>query len=136
MITSRPDPGRRAVITGLGVIAPNGVGTDAWWAATTGGRSGIGPISRFDASRYATRYAGEVADFEASDHLERRLIVQTDRWTWMGLAAAEMALGDAAFDPGEHDPFATSVITASSSGGNEFGQLEIQKLWSLSLIHI
>ena len=130
MITSRPDPGRRAVITGLGVIAPNGVGTDAWWAATTGGRSGIGPISRFDASRYATRYAGEVADFEATDHLERRLIVQTDRWTWMGLAAAEMALRDAAFDPGEHDPFATSVITASSSGGNEFGQLEIQKLWS------
>jgi 3-oxoacyl-(acyl-carrier-protein) synthase len=129
VITSLPDLERRAVVTGLGVIAPNGVGTRAWWSATTRGRSGIREILRFDASRYATRFAGEVVGFEASEHLERRLMVQTDRWTWMGLAAAEMALEDAAFEPGEHDPFAMSVITASSSGGNEFGQVEIQKLW-------
>jgi 3-oxoacyl-(acyl-carrier-protein) synthase len=130
VITTLPDPERRAVVTGLGVVAPTGVGTDAWWTATTRGRSGIRAISRFDASRYATRFAGEVDGFEASEFLERRLMVQTDRWTWMGLAAAEMALQDASFDPGEHDPFAMSVITASSSGGNEFGQVEIQKLWA------
>src|SRR5262245_2794862 len=101
MITSLPDARRRAVITGLGVIAPTGVGTSDWWAATLRGENGIRAISRFDASRYATRFAGEVRAFEASDHIERRLAVQTDRWTWMGLAATEMAFADAAFDPAE-----------------------------------
>jgi minimal PKS chain-length factor (CLF/KS beta) len=129
VITSLPQSERRAVITGLGVIAPTGIGTDAWWSATIRGQSGIGEITRFDASRYATRFAGEVDGFDATEHIDRRLVVQTDRWTWMGLAAAEMALKDAAFDPAEHDPATMSVITASSSGGNEFGQVEIQKLW-------
>jgi 3-oxoacyl-(acyl-carrier-protein) synthase len=119
----------RAVVTGLGVVAPNGTGTDAWWRATCAGTSGIGPITRFDPSRYATRHAGEVRDFDPEDHLERRLMVQTDRWTWMGLAATRMALDDAALDPAAHDPYDLGVVTASSSGGNEFGQVEIQNLW-------
>src|SRR5205085_4741759 len=63
-------------------------------------------------------------------YIPRRLAVQTDRWTWMSLAAAEMALADASLDPGARDPYSISVITASSSGGNEFGQAEIQNLWS------
>lgn len=124
-----PDPDRRAVITGIGVVAPNGIGTEPWWDATVRGESGIREISRFDASRYATRFAGEVPAFEASDYIPRRLAVQTDRWTWMSLAAAEMALADASLDPGARDPYSMSVITASSSGGNEFGQAEIQNLW-------
>jgi 3-oxoacyl-(acyl-carrier-protein) synthase len=130
MITTLPNHERRAVVTGVGVIAPTGVGTAPYWSATKLGRSGIGAISRFDATPYSTQFAGEVLDFEATDHMERRLTVQTDRWTWMGLAAAQMAFDDAAFDPAEHDPLAMSVITASSSGGVEFGQVEIQKLWA------
>lgn len=129
MITSLPDRSRRSVVTGIGVVAPTGIGTEPWWSATLRGEPGIGAITRFDASRYATRHAGEVAGFDASDHIERRLALQTDRWTWMGLAAAEMAFADAGFVPAEHDPYAMAVITASSSGGNEFGQVEIQKLW-------
>ena len=104
MITSLPDRDRRAVITGLGVVAPNGVGSEAWWAATLQGRGAIAPITRFDASRYATRHAGEVLHFDAEQHIERRLMVQTDRWTWMGLAAAELAFQDAAFDPAATRP--------------------------------
>ncbi len=130
MITSTPRRDRRAVITGVGVVAPNGIGTEAWWSATTAGTSGIDRITRFDASRYATQFAGEVVDFEAIDFIERRLKIQTDRWTWMGLAATGMALDDASFRPAEHDPYSMGVITASSSGGNEFGQVEIQALWS------
>jgi 3-oxoacyl-(acyl-carrier-protein) synthase len=129
VITSLPDPARRAVVTGIGVVAPNGIGTDAWWKATLAGESGIGPISRFDASGYPVRLAGEVAGFDAEDWIERRLIVQTDHWTHMALAATQMALEDAAIDPSEEDPWSMSVITASSSGGNEFGQKEIQALW-------
>jgi minimal PKS chain-length factor (CLF/KS beta) len=126
----------RTVVTGLGVVAPNGIGTDAWWRATCAGTSGIRRISRFDPSRYATRFAGEVVDFEPTDFLERRLMVQCDRWTWMGLAATQMALEDAAIDPAAHDPYSMSVITASCSGGNEFGQAEIEKLWARGPGHV
>jgi 3-oxoacyl-(acyl-carrier-protein) synthase len=129
VITTLPSTDRRAVITGLGVIAPNGVTTDAWWDATLKGTSGIGRIQRFDPSQYTTQLAGEVLDYDPNEFVPRRLQVQTDRWTWMALSAAEMALRDASFDPTEHDPYSMSVITASSSGGNEFGQREIQSLW-------
>jgi 3-oxoacyl-(acyl-carrier-protein) synthase len=136
MITSLPDRSQRAVFTGIGVIAPTGIGTEAWWAATLRGEPGIGAITRFDASAYAVGHAGEVTDFDASDHIPRRLALQTDRWTWMGLAAAEMAFADAAFVPADHDPYAMAVVTASSSGGNEFGQVEIQKLWGKGPDHV
>ncbi len=126
----------RAVVTGLGVVAPNGIGTEAWWEATKSGTSGIGRITRFDPSKYATQLAGEVDGFDPADYIDQRLIVQTDRWTWMALAAAQMALDDASFDPASHDPYRMSVITASSSGGNEFGQNEIQNLWGKGPIFV
>lgn len=127
--TMTPDASRRAVITGVGVVAPTGTGTDKWWQATTSGQSGIARITRFDPSKYATQLAGEVDDFSAGDWIERRLQVQTDRWTHMALAATQMALEDARFDPSQFGQMSTSAITASSSGGNEFGQKEIQALW-------
>jgi len=128
--TTLPEAGRTAVITGLGVVAPNGVGTEEWWKATCAGESGLDRIKRFDPSRYSTQVAGEVDDFEPGDWLDRRLMVQTDRWTWMAIAATKMAYDDASFDPSEHEPYTMSVITASSSGGNEFGQKEIEALWA------
>ena len=76
-----------------------------------------------------TQLAGEVAGFDVDDYIEQRLQVQTDRWTHMALAATQMAFDDADFEPVEQDPYSMSVITASSSGGNEFGQREIQALW-------
>jgi minimal PKS chain-length factor (CLF/KS beta) len=130
MTTTIPSPDRRSVITGIGVVAPNGIGTEEWWKATRAGKTGIGPITHFDPSRYATKLAGQVDGFDPADYFDRRLQVQTDRWTWMALAATEKALADASFDPAEHDPYSMSVITASSSGGNEFGQHEIESLWA------
>ena len=121
----------RAVITGLGVVAPNGIGAAAYWDNIRKGLSGIRKIDRFDASKYATRVAGTVEGFEATDYIDKRLIVQTDNWTWMALAGAKLAMEDAGFEPAEHpDPDRMSVVTASSSGGNEFGQREIQSLWA------
>lgn len=127
--TSIPDPNRESVITGLGVVAPNGIGTEAWWKATRAGKSGIARIKRFDPDKYSVQLAGEVDDFNADDFIARRLQVQTDRWTHMALAATQMAFEDAEFDPSHFDEWSTSAITASSSGGNEFGQKEIQALW-------
>jgi len=124
------------VITGLGVVAPNGLDAESYWKATQAGVSGIRRISRFDPSPYATQVAGEVDGFQAGDYIPQQLIVQTDRWTWMALAATQMAMKDAAFDPAREDPYKMSVVTASSSGGNEFGQKEIQSLWGKGPIFV
>jgi len=134
--TSIPNPERRAVITGIGVVAPNGIGNDAWWEATRAGTSGIGRISHFDPSQYPAQLAGEVKGFEASEYIDQRMIVQTDRWTHMALAATQLALADADFDPEGKDPYRMSVITASGSGGNEFGQKEIENLWGKGPIFV
>src|SRR5215211_3814075 len=107
---SLPSMERRVVLTGVGVVAPTGVGREAWWEATRAGKGAIDRITHFDPSRYPTQLAGEVRDFDAESYIERRLMVQTDRWTWMALAATEMALEDADFDPSERDPYSMSVI--------------------------
>jgi len=120
----------RTVITGLGVVAPNGIGAATYWANTQKGANGIRKIDRFDVSKYATQVAGTVEGFDATEYIDKRLMVQTDNWTWMALAGAKLAMEDAGFDAGSQEPDRMSVITASSSGGNEFGQREIQSLWA------
>lgn len=120
----------RAVVTGLGVVAPTGIGVAAHWRATLAGELRVRPIEAFDAAGYATTLAGQLDGFRPEEHVDERLIIQTDRWTWTALAAARMALADAQYDPSDHDPYHTSVILGSGSGGNEFGQREIGALWS------
>ncbi|MGI5469161.1 ketosynthase chain-length factor [Streptomyces sp. CA-132043] len=117
-------------VTGLGVASPNGLGTQDFWAATRIGKSGIGRVTRFDPSSYPATLAGEVPGFDAAAHLPSRLIPQTDHMTRLALVAADWALADAGIDPGAQPAFDMGVITASSSGGFEFGQNELQKLWS------
>jgi minimal PKS chain-length factor (CLF/KS beta) len=120
---------RRAVITGVGVVAPSGIGVQDHWAATVDGEQRVGTISSFDASGYGTQLAGQVSGFDPADYIDGRIIVQTDRWSWFSLAATQLALRDGDYDPGAHDPYDTGVILASGSGGNEFGQREIAGLW-------
>ncbi len=121
---------RRAVITGVGVVAPSGTGNEAHWTAVCGGENRIGRITLFDPTPYQTTLAGEVGDFDVSKYIERRLEVQTDRWTWLAYAAADLAFADAELDPSTVDPYDLSVALASSSGGNQFGQRELQRLWN------
>jgi act minimal PKS chain-length factor (CLF/KS beta) len=119
-----------AVVTGIGVIAPNGLGTEEYWAATLAGRSGIRELTAFDASAYPVRFGGEVPGFDAAAYVPSRVIPATDRWTHLGLAATAEALRDAAADPAAFGEYEMAVVTASSSGGTEFGQQEIERLWS------
>ncbi|OQD57692.1 ketosynthase chain-length factor [Streptomyces phaeoluteigriseus] len=118
------------VVTGLGIAAPNGLGTKDFWAATLRGESGIGPVTRFVPDQYPARLAGEVPGFVAEDHLPGRLLPQTDRMTRLALVATDWALEDAKVRPQELNAYDMGVVTASSSGGFEFGQNELQKLWS------
>jgi act minimal PKS chain-length factor (CLF/KS beta) len=124
------------VVTGVGVTAPNGLGTDDYWDATRNGRDGIGRITRFDPSPYPARLAGEVPGFEAREHLPSRLIPQTDHMTRLALVAGDWALADAGVRPEELPEFDMGVITAASSGGFEFGQRELENLWSKGSRHV
>lgn len=120
----------RAVVTGLGVVAPSGVGAENHWRSVLAGELHVRPIEGWDAGLYRTALAGQTTGFVAADHVDKRLLVQTDRWTWLSLAAAQLALDDACYDPAAVSPYATSVALSAGSGGNEFGQREIQSLWS------
>ncbi|MFJ8933005.1 ketosynthase chain-length factor [Streptomyces sp. NPDC102364] len=118
------------LVTGIGLIAPNGTGPGPYWTATLEGRSGIGTLSRFDVSRYPVRLAGEIRDFDAADHLPGRLLPQTDISTRYALVAADRALADAAVAPGAYADYDMGVVTGNGQGGFEFTHREFRKLWS------
>ena len=124
------------VVTGIGVVSPNGLGLERYWAATLRGQSAIRRITRFDPGSYPVTLAGQVDDFVVKDHVPSRLIPQTDRMTQFALAASDWAIADAAVNPAELPDSDLGVVTASSSGGFEFGQRELQHLWSEGAGHV
>ncbi|MFF9489352.1 ketosynthase chain-length factor [Streptomyces sp. NPDC014676] len=121
-------PGRAAV-TGIGVIAPNGLRTDAYWKSVREGLSVLDLISREGCDHLPLRVAGEVRAFDPAALVEDRFLVQTDRFSHFAMAAAALALDDAGLGGEPADPFSVGVVTAAGSGGGEFGQRELQKLW-------
>lgn len=117
------------VVTGLGVIAPNGIGTDAFWKAVQFGTSVLGPVTREGCTHLPLKIAGEVDGFDPAALVDSRFLVQTDRFTHFAMAAAELALTDARLAADPQRPFGIGVVTAAGSGGGEFGQRELQNLW-------
>ena len=73
---------RRVVITGLGLVSPVGNDVESSWTALVNGQSGVGPITRFDATEYSTRFAAEVTDFDPADHLEKKEVRRNDPFVW------------------------------------------------------
>ncbi|MGW1375053.1 ketosynthase chain-length factor [Streptomyces sp. NPDC002446] len=127
---SKRAAGRRTVVTGIGLLTPNGPGLEEFWEATLEGRSGIGPLTRFDASRYPSRLAGEITGFDPARHLPGRLLPQTDLSTQLALVAADWALQDAKVEPGAYADYDMGVVTANACGGFAFTHREFRKLWS------
>jgi minimal PKS chain-length factor (CLF/KS beta) len=121
--------GRQAVVTGLGVVAPSGVGTEPFWKAVQQGVSVLGPVTREGCADLPLKVAGEVNGFDPAALIEERFLVQTDRFTHFAMAAAELALEDAQLSADPQSPFAIGVVTAAGSGGGAFGQRELQQLW-------
>ncbi|HEY6286550.1 MAG TPA: beta-ketoacyl synthase N-terminal-like domain-containing protein, partial [Ktedonobacteraceae bacterium] len=95
---------RRVVITGLGVVAPNGIGKEAFWHATSRGVLGIKPVQRFPTVDLPIQVAGEVRDFNVERHIDRKLANRTDRVTHFVLAAVQEALHDAQLVLEQEDP--------------------------------
>jgi minimal PKS chain-length factor (CLF/KS beta) len=122
---------RPAVVTGIGVIAPNGAGTEAFWKSTQEGVSVLDRVTREGCEHLPLRVAGEVRDFRPGELIEERFLVQTDRFTHFAMAAADIAMDDARLGHADYEgsPFAVGVVTAAGSGGGEFGQRELQRLW-------
>ncbi|SCF07659.1 ketosynthase chain-length factor [Micromonospora chokoriensis] len=118
------------VVTGVGVVAPNGLGVDSYWKATLDGVSGIAPLTGFDTSRYPARLAGQIRDFDARDHIPGRLLPQTDVSTRYALAAADLALADAQVRTDALPDYDMGVVTANALGGFAFTHREFHKLWS------
>src|SRR3954469_16981843 len=107
----------RVVVTGMGVLAPNGTGLDAFWESLLAGRSGIGPITLFDATGYNSRIAGEVKGFDPLDYIEPELKPRRmARHTQLAYAATMMALSDAHLDLNDLElPSPTPVIIGVST---------------------
>lgn len=108
---------RRVAITGIGLVSPLGTGTQATWDGLMAGRSGIGPITRFDASDFTSRIAGEVRDFEPEAFLDRKEIRKTDRFIQFALAASELAVADSGLVIDDTNAPRVGVIIGSGIGG-------------------
>ncbi len=108
---------RRVVVTGIGLVSPLGIGTAENWRALVEGRTGIGPITRFDASDYPCRIAGEVQGFEPAEYMEKKEVKKADLFIQYALAAAHHALADAGFTIDEANADRVGVIIGSGIGG-------------------
>jgi 3-oxoacyl-[acyl-carrier-protein] synthase II len=107
---------RRVVITGVGVVAPNGIGVRQFWAALVASQSAIGPITLFDATRFASRIAGEVRDFVATKYLPHREVVRTDRFIQFAMIAADEAIAQSGLDTNAQ-PERFGVCIGTGMGG-------------------
>jgi 3-oxoacyl-[acyl-carrier-protein] synthase II len=116
---------RRVVVTGLGVVACNGVGVDAFWRANTEGRSGISTIDAFDASDLPSRIGGQVRDFVPTRFMPDDIAKRVDRFVHFGLACAEMALSESGLGPGACDPDRIGVVIGSGLGGLLFHEAQM-----------
>ncbi len=109
---------RRVVITGLGAITPLGNSVDEYWNNLINGVSGAAPITRFDATKFKTRFACEVKGFNPETYFDRKEARKIDPFTQYGLAVAIQAVKDAGLDkPGTFDPDRSGVIWGSGIGG-------------------
>ncbi len=108
---------RRVVVTGLGILCPVGIGLEESWRGIVAGKSGIGPITQFDASTFPTRIAGEVKGFEAEKYMDRREVRRNDRFIQFALAAGEMAMKDSGLDMAKEDPDRVGAVVGAGLGG-------------------
>jgi 3-oxoacyl-[acyl-carrier-protein] synthase II len=122
-------PGRRVVVTGIGLISPLGTGTDKNWQALLRGESGIAPLTRFDMSRYATRFGGEVKDFDPLAFLDRKEVRKMDPFIRYGLAAAEIAVADSGIDRADLQSDRAGTYVGSGIGGLGSIEENLKVLW-------
>ncbi len=108
---------RRVVVTGVGMLTPLGEDTESSWEAVKAGRSGVGPITHFDASAFPTRFAGLVPDFDMEPYMTRKEARKMDIFVQYGMVAAAQAIGDAGLTVTEDNAGRIGVAVGSGIGG-------------------
>jgi len=118
---------KRVVITGLGAVTPLGNNIQDFWQNAVAGKSAAATITRFDPSKFKTRFACEVKDFNPAEYLERNEIKRSDLFTQYALYAAAQAMEDSGLDLSKMDPFDVGVIWGSGQGGMGTFEEEVTK---------
>jgi 3-oxoacyl-[acyl-carrier-protein] synthase II len=113
----RPSSSRRVAVTGLGLVSPLAIGNSENWSALLAGKSGVGPITRFDASRFASRIAGEVKGFDPSRYIEKKEIKKMDTFIHYAMAAAQFAMEDSGLPVNDANRERVAVVVGSGIGG-------------------
>src|SRR4028119_131231 len=108
---------KRVVVTGLGALTPLGKSVPEYWDGLVNGVSGAGPITQFDTSKFKTKFACELKDFEPTTYLDRKESRKIDRFTQLALIARDQAVEDAGINKENVDVDRVGVIFASGIGG-------------------
>ena len=108
---------RRVVVTGMGIISPLGIGVEENWSAIINGKSGIGPITRFDTGSFPVRFAGEVAGFDAERYMGHKEVKKMDRFIHFAVAASDYALKDSGYKITEKNAERVGVQVGVGLGG-------------------
>src|SRR5689334_4483236 len=116
---------RRVVVTGLGAITPLGNSLKDYWEGLISGKSGAAPIQRFDASKFKTRFACEVKNFDAGTLLDRKEARKMDLFVHFAIGSTDEALKDAGIDPAKVNADRTGVIWGAGIGGLRTFQEEV-----------
>jgi 3-oxoacyl-[acyl-carrier-protein] synthase II len=119
---------RRVVVSGVGLVSPLAIGTQANWEALCAGRSGIGPITRFDASQYSARIAGEVKGFDPLQFVDKKDVKKMDVFIQYALAASQFAVDDARLEVTRERADHVGVYIASGIGGFQTIEREHEEL--------
>jgi 3-oxoacyl-[acyl-carrier-protein] synthase II len=108
---------RRVVVTGIGLVSPLGIGTEATWQGLVAGRSGVSRITRFDTTKYSVRIAAEVDGFDPHDWMESKEVKKFDLFVHYAVAATDMALADSGLEVTEDSADRIGVVIGSGIGG-------------------
>ena len=124
-----PPEEKRIVITGIGVVAPNGIGKDQFWDNLAKGVSGIKPISLFDTTSYQSKLAGEIRDFNPVQYLGRKGLRNLDRSTLLLAVATKLAMEDGRIEVNNANTYQTGIVTGTSMGSvksiSEFDKMSL-----------
>lgn len=119
---------RRVVVTGMGAITPIGLSVDEFWDSVKQGKTGFGPITKFDASEYKCKVAAEVKDFEGKNYMDFKAAKRMELFSQYAVAATKEALEEAGLDMEKEDPFRVGVSVGSGIGSLQAMEREYGKL--------
>lgn len=120
---------KRVVVTGLGAVTPIGIGKEEFWQSLLAGKSGIGKITRFDASEYTTQIAGEVKGFEPAQFIDKKEAKRMDRFTQFAVAASKMAFDDSGIHLETEDRTRIGTMIGTGIGGMDSLNEQYQNLF-------